>query len=66
VAKLEQGIREPTWETAVALAQALGVSCEAFLQEPAARPPSPTKKRKAAGAEKGRKTPGRKKEEGAS
>ena len=30
VAKLEQGIREPSWATAMALAEALGVSCEAF------------------------------------
>jgi DNA-binding XRE family transcriptional regulator len=36
VAKLEQGQREPAWSTAQALAQALHVSCEAFV---AARQP---------------------------
>ncbi len=30
VAKLEQGIREPSWATVQALAAALGVKCEAF------------------------------------
>lgn len=30
VAKLEQGVREPTWSTVKALADALGVTCEAF------------------------------------
>ncbi len=30
VAKLEQGIREPTWASVQALARALGVSCSAF------------------------------------
>jgi transcriptional regulator with XRE-family HTH domain len=38
IADLEQGRREPSWATAVALAAALGVECTAFLQEPAARP----------------------------
>jgi len=32
VAKLEQGIREPTWATVIALTDALGVSCEALRQ----------------------------------
>jgi transcriptional regulator with XRE-family HTH domain len=31
---LEQGRRRPGWETVVALCKALGVSCDAFLQEP--------------------------------
>lgn len=35
VAKLEQGIREPTWNTVRAIADALKVSCEAFNQAPA-------------------------------
>ncbi len=35
VAKLEQGIREPSWATVQALADALGVGCEAFREEPA-------------------------------
>ncbi len=34
--KLELGEREPTWATVQDLAAALGVSCEAFTQEPAA------------------------------
>ena len=34
VAKLEQGVRQPTWETVQALATALGVSCEAFQEPP--------------------------------
>jgi len=48
VAKLEQGIREPTWETALALADSLGVSCEVLRQRSSAssetrmgRPPKP-------------------------
>jgi DNA-binding XRE family transcriptional regulator len=35
VADLEQDRYAPTWPTAVALAEALGVECTAFLQEPA-------------------------------
>jgi transcriptional regulator with XRE-family HTH domain len=38
VAKLEQGIREPTWETALALADSLGVSCEVLRQRSGATP----------------------------
>ena len=38
VAKLEQGIREPSWATVQALADALGVSCDAFRQEPGPAP----------------------------
>jgi transcriptional regulator with XRE-family HTH domain len=30
VAKLEQGVREPTWNTVLVLAAALGVDCNAF------------------------------------
>src|SRR4051794_4890690 len=33
VAKLEQGIREPTWSTVLALAKVLGVSVAAFVTE---------------------------------
>jgi transcriptional regulator with XRE-family HTH domain len=40
VSNWEQGTREPSWSNVVALAQALGVSCEDFLQEPAGRPPT--------------------------
>jgi transcriptional regulator with XRE-family HTH domain len=38
IADLEQGRREPSWATVQALCAALGVSCEAFNQEPAERP----------------------------
>jgi transcriptional regulator with XRE-family HTH domain len=41
VAKLEQGIREPSWATVVALANALAVTCDAFLEgegQPAGAP----------------------------
>ena len=31
VAKLEQGVRQPTWETVQALAAALGTDCRAFV-----------------------------------
>jgi transcriptional regulator with XRE-family HTH domain len=37
IRNLEQGVRRPTWETVLALARALGVSCEAFTREPAPR-----------------------------
>lgn len=30
IAKLEQGVREPTWATVQSLARALGVGCSAF------------------------------------
>jgi transcriptional regulator with XRE-family HTH domain len=36
IADLEQGRREPTWASVVALSRALGVECSAFLQEPTA------------------------------
>jgi DNA-binding XRE family transcriptional regulator len=36
---LEQGRRSPNWETVLALCAALGVSCEAFTQEPQPAPP---------------------------
>ena len=57
VAKLEQGLREPSWATVQALADALAVGCEAFRQEPGpapaprrgrppkAEPPEPAPKR---------------------
>jgi len=40
LAKLERGDREPAWATVLDLAKALGVSCEAFTQEPAEREPA--------------------------
>src|SRR5262245_48378501 len=49
VARWEADVREPGWSNVVALSQALGVSCEDFLQAPAephtpkrGRPPKPT------------------------
>jgi transcriptional regulator with XRE-family HTH domain len=39
IVKLESGNRSPTWDTAIALAKALGVSCEAFTAEPTVRIP---------------------------
>jgi transcriptional regulator with XRE-family HTH domain len=48
VAHLEQGRRKPSWETVLALAAALGVSCEAFTTPPAEREaPGPGRPRKA-------------------
>jgi transcriptional regulator with XRE-family HTH domain len=47
IADLEQGRREPSWATVVALAKALGVTCQAFLEEAAttekAKPGRPQK-----------------------
>jgi len=34
VAKLEQGVREPSWATVQVLAEALGVDCAAFQAKP--------------------------------
>jgi transcriptional regulator with XRE-family HTH domain len=44
VIKLERGEREPAWSTVVALAAALGVSCERFLEPAAAAPGRPRKR----------------------
>lgn len=44
IAKLEQGVREPSWSTVQALAKALGVDCTAFADCEAADvapPPAP-------------------------
>jgi transcriptional regulator with XRE-family HTH domain len=48
IAKLELGTHEPSWGTVRALADALGVKCDAFTEEdsevpPAKRPASPKK-----------------------
>ena len=43
VAKLEQGLREPSWATVRALAEALGVDCLAFSERPGE--PVPEKRR---------------------
>jgi transcriptional regulator with XRE-family HTH domain len=34
LARIEQGRRSPSWDTVLALAAALGVSCEVFREEP--------------------------------
>jgi transcriptional regulator with XRE-family HTH domain len=44
VSKLERGAGWPTWETVIALADALGVSTEAFRMDPAALPSPPAPK----------------------
>jgi transcriptional regulator with XRE-family HTH domain len=56
--KLEQGVNRPSWESVLALAEALGVDCRAFERTPAprpqagrGRPPKPT------GPERARKRP---------
>ncbi|HJT79461.1 MAG TPA: helix-turn-helix transcriptional regulator, partial [Gemmataceae bacterium] len=41
VAKLEQGLQEPTWPTVLALAAALGVNCLAFVADGARTPAAP-------------------------
>jgi transcriptional regulator with XRE-family HTH domain len=40
VSRLERARWQPTWETVVALAGALGVDCTAFLQPPTEQPPA--------------------------
>lgn len=44
ISRIERGERSPTWETVIALATALGVSCEAF-NEAAGLMPTPTRGR---------------------
>jgi transcriptional regulator with XRE-family HTH domain len=46
VANLEQGLREPAWATVVALAEALKVDCQAFLQRPGRNAKAPAKKKR--------------------
>jgi transcriptional regulator with XRE-family HTH domain len=33
IAKLEQGVQEPTWPTVLAIAKVLGVTCQEFMGE---------------------------------
>src|SRR5262245_8942615 len=49
VAKLEQGLREPSWATVRALTHALDVSCEAFNEEEEPEKPDATARRAATG-----------------
>jgi transcriptional regulator with XRE-family HTH domain len=56
VAKLEQGVQEPTWPTVLDLARALGVNCLAFVAEGDSPPPpkrGPGRPRKAEAASPG-------------
>jgi transcriptional regulator with XRE-family HTH domain len=45
LAKLEQGQRGPAWDTVLAIAKALNVTCEAFNQAPAGDAPTPQRGR---------------------
>jgi transcriptional regulator with XRE-family HTH domain len=76
VRDIEQAVYSPNWETVVALCRALGVGCDAFLEQPAKRPRA-TRGRPPKSAEDARtprqsedvpparqKSPGRKKEKG--
>jgi transcriptional regulator with XRE-family HTH domain len=50
IVKLERGEREPAWGTVLALMDALGVSCQAFLEEPGPQAEAkPGRPRKAGG-----------------
>jgi transcriptional regulator with XRE-family HTH domain len=56
VARWEAGKREPSWGNVLALCAALGVSCEAFTQEPAGQPgPTRGRPRKRSGGQKPKK-----------
>jgi transcriptional regulator with XRE-family HTH domain len=57
IADLEQGRRKPAWETVVALCRALGVTPDAFLQEPRAMPERRRGRPRKAGAEPAPKRP---------
>src|SRR5262249_7801494 len=60
LSRLERGDRKPTWETVLALCEALGVECTAFCQAPAARPePQRGRPRKAPPVEAPKRRPGR-------
>jgi putative transcriptional regulator len=44
LAKLERGVQEPAWPLVLALARALGVSCQDFTPEAATAAPLPEKR----------------------
>jgi DNA-binding XRE family transcriptional regulator len=60
IAKLEQGVREPTWATVQALCQALGLSCAAFegTTSSGGIPPEPSPETPPGGKSKSRRKPG--------
>jgi transcriptional regulator with XRE-family HTH domain len=45
ISQLEAGDRNPIWETVIALADALGVSCDDFRRSPASEPEAPRRGR---------------------
>jgi DNA-binding XRE family transcriptional regulator len=53
IAKLEQGVREPTWQTVQAIASALGLSCRDFEAQPAPPVAPPAGKRRGRGKKGG-------------
>src|SRR5689334_5033182 len=62
LSRLELGQREPSWATVQALAKALGVTCEAFVEAVKSSPPEsvpPPKRPRKAEAEGAPPSPGR-------
>jgi DNA-binding XRE family transcriptional regulator len=55
VAKLEQGRQEPAWPLVLAIADALGVDCNAFTEPPDATPAKRGRPKKEKAEGKGRK-----------
>jgi transcriptional regulator with XRE-family HTH domain len=45
ISQLEAGNRKPTWESVIALANALGVACDDFREPPESEPPAPQRGR---------------------
>lgn len=44
IRNLEQGLTNPTWETVIRIAKALGVDCTAFTQQPASESTEPARR----------------------
>src|SRR5215475_11659612 len=59
VAKLEQGVREPSWATVQALARALGVEVGEFVVADDPPPAKDKRPRKAGGTPSGQRKPAR-------